>query len=77
MRCKEYIERMKLFKAEEYLLFTDFDLFTISKKTGFSDQSHFIRCFKKFRGMPPDSSGISESHISRITNCCCNQYHHL
>ena len=53
MSCKEYIERMKLFKAEEYLLFTDLDLSAISQQTGFSDQSHFIRCFKKFRGMTP------------------------
>ena len=53
MSCKEYIERMKLFKAEEYLLFTGLDLSMISQQTGFSDQSHFIRCFKKFRGMTP------------------------
>ncbi len=54
MSCKEYIERMKLFKAEEYLLFTDLDLAEISRQTGFSDQSHFIRCFKKFRGVTPN-----------------------
>ena len=54
MSCKEYIERMRLFKAEEYLLFTDLDLSFISHQTGFSDQSHFIRSFKKFRGMTPN-----------------------
>lgn len=53
MSCKEYIERMRLFKAEEYLLFTDHDLSFISQQTGFSDQSHFIRCFKKYRGTTP------------------------
>ena len=53
MSCKEYIERMRLFKAEEYLLFTDHDLTFISQKTGFSDCSHFIRSFKRFRGLTP------------------------
>ena len=54
MSCKEYIERMRLFKAEEYLLFTDHDLGSISRRTGFSDQSHFIRCFRKHRGITPN-----------------------
>lgn len=51
--CKEYIERMRLFKAEEYLLFTDHDLSFISQQTGFSDCSHFIRSFKKYRDITP------------------------
>ena len=51
--CKEYIERMRIFKAEEYLLFTDYDLSFISQQTGFSDCSHFIRSFKKYRGITP------------------------
>ena len=53
MSCKDYIEKMRIFKAEEYLLFTDHDLTFISQKTGFSDCSHFIRCFKKHRGLTP------------------------
>ena len=53
LTCKEYIERMRIFKAEEYLLFTDHDLTYISQHTGFSDCSHFIRCFKKHRGLTP------------------------
>lgn len=53
LTCKEYIERMRIFKAEEYLLFTDHDLNYISQHTGFSDCSHFIRCFKKHRGLTP------------------------
>lgn len=53
MSCKEYIERMRIFKAEEYLLFTDHDLDFISQQTGFSDCSHFIRSFKKYRGITP------------------------
>lgn len=53
MSCKEYIERMRIFRAEELLLFTDFDLNYISQQTGFSDCSHFIRSFKKYRGTTP------------------------
>ncbi len=53
MSCKEYIERMRIFKAEEYLLFTDLDLSYVSQQTGFSDCSHFIRSFKKLRGITP------------------------
>ena len=53
MTCKEYIEKMRIFKAEEYLLFTVHDLNYISLQTGFSDCSHFIRSFKKYRGVTP------------------------
>lgn len=51
--CKEYIERMRIYKAEEYLLFTDDDINYIGQETGFSDCSHFIKCFKKYRGVTP------------------------
>jgi len=53
MSCKEYIERMRIFKAEEYLLFTDHDLDFISEHAGFSDSSHLIHEFKKYRGITP------------------------
>lgn len=46
MSCKEYIERMRIYKAEEFLVFTDYDLNYISQETGFSDCSHLIRSFK-------------------------------
>ncbi len=51
--CKTYIESMRLFQVEEYLLFTDFDLNYISQETGFSDCSHMIKSFKQSRGMTP------------------------
>ena len=51
--CKEYIEEMRLYKVEEYLLFTDFDLNYIAQETGFSDCSHMIKSFKKLRGVTP------------------------
>ena len=51
--CKEYIETMRIFKVEEYLLFTDFDLNYISQETGFSDCSHMIKSFRKYRNCTP------------------------
>lgn len=53
MSCKQYIERMRLYKAEEFLVFTDFDLNYISQETGFSDCSHLIKSFKKYKGITP------------------------
>ncbi|MBP1544157.1 MAG: AraC family transcriptional regulator [Oscillospiraceae bacterium] len=51
--CKEYIETMRLYKVEEFLLFTDFDLNYISQETGFSDCSHMIKSFRRSRGVTP------------------------
>ncbi len=51
--CKDYMETMRIFKVEEFLLFTDFDLNYISQETGFSDCSHMIKMFKRYRGMTP------------------------
>lgn len=51
--CKEYIERMRICKAEEYLLFTDYEISEISRETGFTDSSHFIRSFRKQHGITP------------------------
>ena len=43
--CKGYIEEMRIIKAEEFLIFTDFDLERISRETGFSDPPHLIKSF--------------------------------
>lgn len=51
--CKKYIEDMRVYKAEELLLFTDFDLTYISQLTGFSDCSHMIKSFKQRRNVTP------------------------
>ena len=45
--CKQYIEFIRLSKAENLLLFTDYDLTAVANETGFADCSHLIRCFKK------------------------------
>ena len=51
--CKEYIDAIRLFKVEEFLVFTDFDLNYISQETGFSDCSHMIKSFRKLKGITP------------------------
>lgn len=51
--CKEYITKIRIFKVEDYLLFTDHDLNYISQETGFSDCSHMIRSFRKYHNTTP------------------------
>lgn len=51
--CKEYMELVRVCKAEDLLLFTDSDLNYISQETGFSDSSHLIKTFRKWKGLTP------------------------
>ncbi|MBR1673881.1 MAG: helix-turn-helix transcriptional regulator [Eubacterium sp.] len=51
--CKQYIEFIRLTKAENLLLFTNYDLNTIAEETGFSDSSHLIRCFRRLYHITP------------------------
>jgi AraC-like DNA-binding protein len=51
--CKEYIERVRLFRVEHYLQFTDCDLNYISQHTGYADCSHLVRDFRKLRNTTP------------------------
>lgn len=51
--CKEYIEYVRISKAENLLLFSKNDLSSISQESGFSDCSHFIKVFKKWKGITP------------------------
>ena len=51
--CKDYIELIKVEKGEELLLFTDSSLSQISQELGFSDCSHFIRIFRKWKKVTP------------------------
>lgn len=60
--CKEYIESVRLGKAENLLLFTSHDLNYISNETGFSDCSHFIRVFKRKYHMTPKQYRTTNSH---------------
>ena len=51
--CKEYIEFIRICKADTLLLYKDKTLDYISQETGFTDASHFIRTYKKIRGITP------------------------
>ncbi|MCR5420744.1 MAG: AraC family transcriptional regulator [Lachnospiraceae bacterium] len=51
--CKEHLELLRVEKAEELLKFTDISLNDISNELGYADQSHFIRAFKKLKGITP------------------------
>jgi AraC-like DNA-binding protein len=54
-RCNfsEYIRMIKVEKALSMLRNRKFTLTDIALNCGFADQSHFIRCFKKFVGITP------------------------
>lgn len=60
--CKEYIEELRVFKVEEFLMFTDFDLTYISQETGFSDCSHMIKSFVRFKGITPKQFRMKHRH---------------
>lgn len=49
----EYLRKMRVDKAIGYLAQKKYTLAEIAYLTGFSDQSHFIRVFKKHIGMTP------------------------
>ena len=49
----EYIRMIKVEKAVSMLRNRKFTLTDIALSCGFADQSHFIRCFKKFVGITP------------------------
>lgn len=51
--CKEYITYIRLNKAQDLLFHTDYDLSYIAQETGFFDCSHFIRMYKRWKGITP------------------------
>ncbi len=53
LSCKAYIEEIRIYKVEEFLIFTDFDLTYISQECGFTDCSHMIKSFKRTKGITP------------------------
>ena len=59
--CKEYIEFVRICKADNLLLYTDKTLDYISQETGFTDASHFIRTYKKIRGITPKQRRMSKA----------------
>lgn len=51
----DYIRKLRIEKAIEYLKTSNYSLTKIAYLTGFSDQSHFTRIFKKHTGQNPSS----------------------
>lgn len=51
--CKDYINYIRVNKAQELLIHTDYDLNYVALETGFFDCSHFIRTYKKYTGETP------------------------
>lgn len=63
--CKKYIEFVRLFRAEDLLLFTNQDMSYISQETGFSDCSHFIKAFKEKYGMTPKQYRTKHENVRK------------
>lgn len=59
--CKEYINYIRLNKAHDLLINSDFDLNYIANETGFFDCSHFIRTYKKWRGITPKQERLGRN----------------
>lgn len=59
--CKEYIEYIRISKAEELVLYSDFDISYIAQETGFADTSHFIRTYKKFKEETPKQARLKST----------------
>lgn len=49
----DYIRKLRIDKASQLLIDSDHSLAEIAYLSGFSDQSHFNRIFKKFKGKSP------------------------
>ena len=60
----EYLEEMRVYKAEELLMFTDFDLTYIANECGYSDCSHLINSFKKHKNMTPKQFRKMQNDLS-------------
>lgn len=65
--CKEYLEERRLYKVEEYLLYTNFDLNYIAQETGFSDCSHMIKSFKKKHTITPKKFREEHRHTFALS----------
>ena len=49
----DYVRKVRIKKARHKIIYSDNPLVEIALETGFSDQSHFTRSFKKITGMTP------------------------
>ncbi len=51
--CKQCVEKLRVETVEQYLAYSDLDLKTISRKTGYTDSSHMVKDFRRMTGMTP------------------------
>lgn len=58
--CKEYIQYIRMNKAQDLILNSEFDLNYIAQEVGFYDCSHFIRQYKKWRGITPKQERLQK-----------------
>lgn len=49
----EYLTRLRMEKAQEYLLATDYKNYEIAERVGYDDPGYFSSTFKKFTGIKP------------------------
>ena len=49
----QYVRRMRVARAQKLMITTPDPLCQIAAESGFADQSHFNRCFRKVVGEPP------------------------
>jgi AraC-like DNA-binding protein len=49
----DYLNFVRIKQAAEYLSYTNLDIGTVCALSGFQNQSHFNRTFRKFLGVPP------------------------
>ena len=64
----EYIRKLRIEKAIQLLDEPGHSLLDIAYLTGFSDQSHFTRIFKKYTGQNPSAYRISKKVKNRLTD---------
>ncbi|MBK7706629.1 MAG: helix-turn-helix transcriptional regulator [Acidobacteria bacterium] len=48
-----YVRKIKVERSLGLLRWSELSLIDIAYMSGFSDQSHFIRCFREFNGLTP------------------------
>lgn len=61
--CKDYITYIRINKAQDLLLHTDYDLNYIAMETGFFDCSHFIRTYKRCKGITPKKERVNDADV--------------
>ena len=53
LSCKQFIEHIRIEAVEQYLVYSDLDLSSISSCTGYTDCSHMVKDFRRMTGMTP------------------------